>query len=54
MLTWDLVVLDEAHHARRKSPQARKDTPNRLLELMQQLKEKTRALVLLSATPNAD
>lgn len=49
--SWDLVVLDEAHHARRKSPQARKDTPNRLLELMGQLKEKTRALVLLSATP---
>ncbi len=49
--SWDLVVLDEAHHARRKSPQARKDTLNRLLELMQQLKEKTRALVLLSATP---
>lgn len=48
---WDLVVLDEAHHARRKSPQARKDTPNRLLGLMQQLKEKTRSLVLLSATP---
>ncbi|MEG3864040.1 DEAD/DEAH box helicase [Microcoleus sp. herbarium12] len=49
--SWDLAVLDEAHHARRKSPQARKDTPNRLLELMGQLKEKTRALVLLSATP---
>lgn len=49
--SWDLVVLDEAHHARRKSPQARKDTPNRLLELMGQLKEKTHALVLLSATP---
>ncbi|MFP4577238.1 MAG: DEAD/DEAH box helicase, partial [Coleofasciculus sp.] len=49
--SWDLVVLDEAHHARRKSPQARKDTPNRLLELMGKLKEKTRALVLLSATP---
>lgn len=48
---WDLVVLDEAHHARRKSPQARKDTPNRLLELMQQLRAKTRSLILLSATP---
>lgn len=48
---WDLVILDEAHHARRKSPEARKDTPNRLLELMRQLKEKTRALILLSATP---
>lgn len=48
---WDLVVLDEAHHARRKSPQARKETPNRLLELMRQLKDKTRSLILLSATP---
>lgn len=48
---WDLVVLDEAHHARRKSPQDRKETPNRLLELMAQLKEKTKSLVLLSATP---
>jgi SNF2 family DNA or RNA helicase len=48
---WDLVVLDEAHHARRKSPQARKDTPNRLLQLMRQLKDKTKALLLLSATP---
>lgn len=48
---WDLVVLDEAHHARRKSPQARKDTPNRLLELMRKLQSKTTALILLSATP---
>jgi ERCC4-related helicase len=48
---WDLVVLDEAHHARRKSPQARKDTPNRLLELLEHLRQRTRALVLLSATP---
>lgn len=48
---WDLVILDEAHHARRKSPQDRKETPNRLLELMQQLTEKTKSLILLSATP---
>ncbi len=48
---WDLVILDEAHHARRKSPQDRKETPNRLLELMEQLKEKTKSLILLSATP---
>ena len=48
---WDLVILDEAHHARRKSPQQRKDTPNRLLQLMQQLKTKTESLILLSATP---
>lgn len=50
---WDLVILDEAHHARRKSPQARKDNPNRLLKLMQQLREsgKAKSLILLSATP---
>jgi len=48
---WDLVVLDEAHHARRKSPQLRKDTPNRLLQLMEQLRDRTKALLLLSATP---
>lgn len=48
---WDLVILDEAHHARRKSPQARKDTPNRLLQLLEQLRERTQSLILLSATP---
>ncbi len=48
---WDLVILDEAHHARRKSPQDRKDTPNRLLQLMRQLRDRTKALILLSATP---
>ena len=48
---WDLVILDEAHHARRKSPQQRKDTPNRLLQLMRQLRTKTESLILLSATP---
>ncbi len=48
---WDLIILDEAHHARRKTPKARKDTPNRLLKLMQQLRPKTTALMLLSATP---
>ncbi|MEL4898347.1 SNF2-related protein, partial [Crocosphaera sp. Alani8] len=48
---WDLVVLDEAHHARRQSPQKRDDTPNSLLRLMRELKPKTRSLLLLSATP---
>ena len=40
---WDLVIVDEAHHARRKSPQQRKDTPNRLLQLLQQLKDKAKS-----------
>ena len=45
------MILDEAHHARPQSPQNRMETPNRLLQLMQQLKEKSRSLLLLSATP---
>jgi SNF2 family DNA or RNA helicase len=48
---WDLIILDEAHHARRKSPQQRKDTPNRLLQLLGKLRDKTQSLILLSATP---
>ena len=48
---WDLVILDEAHHARRKNPQAREDTPNCLLNLMRNLREKTQAFLLLTATP---
>ncbi|MDD5336214.1 MAG: helicase-related protein [Rhodoferax sp.] len=49
---WDLVVLDEAHHARRRSPGAtREGPPNLLLRLMQQLNQRTKGLLLLSATP---
>ena len=56
---WDMAILEEAHHARRQSPQNRKQTPKRLLQLMQQLKEKSReaklsrreSLLLFSATP---
>ncbi len=49
---WDLVILDEAHHARRRaagSPQ--EGGPNALLRLMQGLKHRTEGLVLLTATP---
>ena len=49
---WDLVILDEAHHARRRaagSPQ--EGGPNALLQLMQGLKNRTEGLVLLTATP---
>ena len=49
---WNLVVLDEAHHARRRaagSPQ--EGGPNALLRLMQGLKDRTEGLVLLTATP---
>lgn len=48
---WDVVVVDEAHHARRKAPQNRKENPNRLLQLLQKLRDRTQSMVLLSATP---
>ena len=49
---WDLVVLDEAHHARRRGAGSVKDKgPNHLLLLMQQLRQKTQGLILLTATP---
>lgn len=49
---WDLVILDEAHHARRKGGGATKDrAPNQLLGLMQYLRAKTQGLILLTATP---
>ncbi len=49
---WDLVVLDEAHHARRRAAgSAREGGPNALLRLMQKLKERASGLVLLTATP---
>jgi SNF2 family DNA or RNA helicase len=49
---WDLIVLDEAHHARRKAAGAATEGgPNALLKLMRGLKEKTQGLVLLTATP---
>ncbi len=49
---YDLVVLDEAHHARTKgagTPQAK--GPNRLLQLMRSLRHRTNGLILLTATP---
>ncbi|MEQ1897462.1 MAG: helicase-related protein [Vicinamibacterales bacterium] len=49
---WDLVVLDEAHHARRKGAGLTKDRkPNQLLSLMQRVRTRTQGLVLLTATP---
>ena len=49
---WDLIVLDEAHHARRRSAgAAREGGPNALLRLMHSLKKRTEGLVLLTATP---
>lgn len=49
---WDLVVLDEAHHARRRGAGgAQEGGPNALLRLMRGLKDRTLGLVLLTATP---
>lgn len=49
---WDLIVLDEAHHARRRSGGlGQDDRPNQLLRLMTGLERRTRGLVLLTATP---
>ena len=49
---WDLIVLDEAHHARRRAAGSATDNrPNSLLRLLQGLKDRTEGLVLLTATP---
>ncbi|HTK52778.1 MAG TPA: helicase-related protein [Gemmatimonadaceae bacterium] len=49
---WDLVILDEAHHARRKGAgSAAEEGPNALLRLMRRLRERSPGLVLLTATP---
>ena len=49
---WDLVVLDEAHHARRRGAGSQREGgPNGLLRLMQGLRHRTRGLILLTATP---
>jgi SNF2 family DNA or RNA helicase len=49
---WDLVILDEAHHARRRGAGSTSESgPNALLKLMHGLKDRTQGLVLLTATP---
>lgn len=49
---YNLVFLDEAHHARRQGVSGTQPKgPNQLLRLMQQLKHKTQGLILLTATP---
>lgn len=50
---WDLLVVDEAHHARRKDFLQPRYRPNRLLTLLNQLKENQQyaGLLLLTATP---
>lgn len=49
---WDLIVLDEAHHARRRAAGSPLEGgPNALLRLMRELKRRTQGLLLLTATP---
>ncbi|NKI99971.1 helicase-related protein [Novosphingobium sp. SG707] len=47
---YDLVVVDEAHHARQKRTGERV-TPNMLMRLLRDLRHRTHGLILLSATP---
>jgi len=54
---WDLIIIDEAHHARRKDFLDERRRPNRLLDLLEGtaklegLSKKTKGLMLLTATP---
>ena len=50
---WDLVLIDEAHHARRRDFRQGIYRPNQLLSLINDLNEhgKTRSLLLITATP---
>ena len=49
--SWDLVVLDEAHHARTSRDNTGRQRPNTMMQLMQKLQARTRGLLLLTATP---
>lgn len=49
---WDLLILDEAHHARRRGAGSTQEKgPNKLLALMRELRAKCHSLLLLTATP---
>lgn len=50
---WDLLMVDEAHHARRKDFRQRIYRPNQLLSLLNDLnaEEKVAGLLLMTATP---
>lgn len=47
---YDLVVIDEAHHARQKRSGNRVEA-NMLMRLLRDLRHRTKGLILLSATP---
>ena len=49
---WDMIIVDEAHHARRRGMVGSSDRrPNQMLHLLTKLPEKTDAMVFLTATP---
>lgn len=49
---WDILVIDEVHHARRKSPGlAGERRPNRLLDLLHQISGRSKSVLMLTATP---
>src|SRR5262249_27299799 len=45
---WDLLILDEAHHARRKGAGGKDRGPNSLLGLMRELRRQANSLLLLT------
>jgi len=47
---WDLVLVDEAHHARRNWAPG-EHRPNRMLRLLDDLRPRTRAMLMMTATP---
>lgn len=49
---WDLIIVDEAHHGRRRGDIGSKDRrPNQMLRMLEQLPQKTDSIVFLTATP---
>jgi superfamily II DNA or RNA helicase len=48
---WDLVIVDEAHHVRRRYQGPNKHTTTRAYALVDDLKETTSGLLFLTATP---
>jgi len=49
---WDLLILDEAHHARRRGAGSTQEKgPNALLGLMGSCRRNAASLLLLTATP---
>ena len=51
---WDLMIIDEAHHMRRKPPKSHVESvgpPNLMLSLGEEIRHNTDGLLLMTATP---